>query len=77
MRQTMKQLSILLALAAGLCACVGRSESSIGTPGSPLVVLLSPAHAPAPPATTTMPPDMPALSPGRAPPSPSPARWGR
>ncbi|MCX5794200.1 MAG: PhnD/SsuA/transferrin family substrate-binding protein [Elusimicrobia bacterium] len=47
MRQTMKQLSIALALAAGLSACVGRSESSIGTAQHPLVVLLSPAHAPA------------------------------
>lgn len=47
MRQTMKRLSFVLALAAGLSACIGRSESSIGTAQHPLVVLLSPAHAPA------------------------------
>ncbi|MDD5629775.1 MAG: hypothetical protein PHU21_11965, partial [Elusimicrobia bacterium] len=45
----MNRLSIPLVLAAGLAACVGRSESSIGTAQEPLVVLLSPAHAPASP----------------------------
>ncbi|MBI5241295.1 MAG: PhnD/SsuA/transferrin family substrate-binding protein [Elusimicrobia bacterium] len=44
MRQTMKKLAILLA-AAGLSACLGRNESSIGAADDPLVVLLSPAHA--------------------------------
>lgn len=37
----------LFAALAALCACVGRSESRIGTAGTPLVVLVSPAHAPA------------------------------
>ena len=37
----------LLGLAAALGACVGRRESEIGTPQEPLVVLLSPSHAPA------------------------------
>jgi phosphonate transport system substrate-binding protein len=41
-----RKIAVLLALAAGLSACTGRSESSIGTPQSPLVVALSPAHAP-------------------------------
>ncbi len=45
--RSLRNAAILLALAAGLSACMGRSESSIGTPRSPLVVVLSPAHAPA------------------------------
>jgi len=44
-----RRAAVLLALAAGLSACIGRSESSIGKPQSPLVVVLSPAHAPAAP----------------------------
>lgn len=46
---SIRRAAVLFALAAGLSACVGRSESSIGTPKTPLVVLLSPAHAPASP----------------------------
>jgi ABC-type phosphate/phosphonate transport system substrate-binding protein len=46
MRQTMKRLAILLPLAAALAACLGRSESSVGTAAEPLVVLFSPAHIP-------------------------------
>jgi phosphate/phosphite/phosphonate ABC transporter binding protein len=42
-----RNLAALLLIAAGLGACVGRDEPSIGTAGNPLVVLLSPAHAPA------------------------------
>jgi phosphonate transport system substrate-binding protein len=45
--QSMRNALILIALSAGLSACVGRSESAIGTPQSPLVIVLSPAHAPA------------------------------
>ena len=42
-----QKIAVLLACAAGLSACIGRSESSIGGAGHPLIILLSPAHAPA------------------------------
>jgi phosphonate transport system substrate-binding protein len=40
-------VATLLLIAAGLGACAGRDEPSIGTAGNPLVMILSPAHAPA------------------------------
>jgi len=43
--RTVSRTAFFAALSA-LCACVGRSESRIGTPAVPLVVLVSPAHAP-------------------------------
>jgi len=43
---SIRKAAILVALAAGLSACMGRSESAIGTAEHPLIVLLSPAHAP-------------------------------
>ena len=45
MKQTLKNLPLLLA-AAGLAACLGRGESSVGTEADPLVVVLSPSHIP-------------------------------
>jgi phosphate/phosphite/phosphonate ABC transporter binding protein len=37
----------LVLIAAGLCACAERDEPSVGTAGNPLVIIFSPAHAPA------------------------------
>ena len=37
----------LLLIAAGLCACAGRDEPSVGSADNPLVMIFSPAHAPA------------------------------
>jgi len=44
--ESFQRCAILLAWAMALAGCVGRNESKIGSSQEPLIVLLSPAHAP-------------------------------